>query len=214
MKDAKAKSKPADGIKSTESGGNKGVTAKKAALCLALCLLIIAVSDLFLPTGDCGVYDNVIRLHIIANSDSDEDQKIKLAVKDEIMQSGVFKKSGTSGTMEEAKTNTETAAGYAVGIANSFLEKQNAGYRASCRWGVESYPTREYEGIRLPAGKYLSLRIVLGEGKGQNWWCVLFPQLCESAYQKPSGDKPGNAVFYSKNKKYKFRFKLLEWLFA
>lgn len=153
------------------------------------------------------MYDSVIRLHILANSDSDYDQRLKLLVRDEILAANCFE---DSNSIEDAKAKTEDAAKRAVKAANACLEREGAPYRASYRFGTEVYPTREYENIRLPSGEYLSLRIVLGEGEGANWWCVAFPPLCTSAATE-SFDVKNGEVFDTKKSGYVFRFKLLEW---
>lgn len=180
-------------------------------MCLLLCLVFVAVSDLLLPAGEAAVYESVIRLHILANSDAEDDQTIKLAVRDEILKTGVFE--GAS-TMAEAEEDIKAAAEKAVDTANAYLKNMGVPYTASCVFGRESYPTRVYEGVRLPAGEYLSLRIVLGKGEGKNWWCVLFPPLCTgAATKKLTGDR-SDAIFDRQNKRYIFRFKILEWLFS
>lgn len=189
----------------------KNIGVKQIALCLALCLAVIVTTDLLLPSGEAAVYDNVIRLHILANSDTEADQAVKLAVRDAVLAADVFAEAESKA---EAEQGVEEAATLAVNIANEYLKANGLPYTASYRWGYESYPTREYGGVRLPAGRYLSLRIVLGEGEGQNWWCVLFPPLCNgTATEQINGDRSDD-VFSAGKKRYSFRFKLLEWLFA
>lgn len=188
---------------------------KAVALCLGLCLLTVAVCDILLPGGEREVYDSVIRLHILANSDSDYDQGIKLKVRDAILAAEVF---GTAEDTADAEAMTNAAAEEALAIANAVLKEENAPYSASIAYGTESYPTREYGDISLPAGKYKSLRILLGDADGQNWWCVLFPPLCinsaKSTDLSVSGLGKETKVFEKKNSVYKFRFKLLEWMFS
>lgn len=184
----------------------KKTTVKRLALCLCLCLLTVLFCDLLLPEDEGEIYDSVIRLHVLAASDTEKDQSIKLLVRDAILKADLFE---NAGDVTEAKAKVQKAAEKAVEIANGCLEKEGVAYRASYVWGKESYPTREYEGIRFPAGTYLSLRIVLGEGEGQNWWCVLFPPLCLGAAKQKQYIKNGE-VFDTQSKKYSFRFKLLE----
>lgn len=189
----------------------KKTTLKQIALCLALCLTVITATDLFLPMGEAAVYQNVIRLHVLANSDTEADQTVKLAVRDAILKADVFK---SAKTKKEAEEDIQNAAERAVRTANEYLRAEKLPYTASYQWGYESYPTREYDGVRLPAGRYLSLRIVLGSGGGANWWCVLFPPLCTGAATKSVTDDKSDAVFDTDNKRYRFRFKILEWFFA
>ena len=189
----------------------KNITLKQTALCLALCLLTVVATDLLLPMGEAEVYNSVIRLHILANSDTEADQAVKLAVRDAILKANVFKNADTKA---EAEADMQNAAECAVATANGYLKEKGLPYTASYRWGYEDYPTREYENVRLPAGRYLSLRIVLGEGEGENWWCVLFPPLCTGAASKSVTNGKGDGVFDADSKRYSIRFKLLEWLFA
>lgn len=190
---------------------NNKITLRATALCLALCLAVVCLCDLVLPGGEVKVYENLIRLHILAASDSDYDQALKLKVRDAILAAGVFEAAEDADGAEAMTAEAEQAA---LDIANRVLYEEGAPYGARIEYGLEVYPTREYEGIRLPAGEYRSLRIVLGEGEGQNWWCVLFPPLCLGA----AGDSLTAAgltegqtrVFKTGKTRYRLRFKLLE----
>ena len=185
----------------------KQLSAGRIALCLALCVLTAVFCDLALPMSEGEVYDSVIRLHVLANSSAEEDQQIKYAVRDAILAENCFSEATD---INDAKDGIELAAARAVNAANAYLASKGVPYRAVYKWGREDYPTRVYDGVRLPSGNYLSLRIVLGEGKGENWWCVLFPPMCLGASAGGTDLKDGK-VFETKNKKYTFRFKLLEW---
>ncbi len=185
------------------------MTLKKTLLCLTLSLALIVFCDLCLPQGESEIYDSVIRLHVIASSDSEADQEIKLAVRDAVLDAAVF---GSSEDITAAKASIGDAISAAEAAANDCLAELGADYRASCVFGEESYPTRVYEGKRLPAGTYMSVRIVLGEGEGQNWWCVLFPPFCLGSCDGPLTES-GDGVF-NIGSRYSFRFKLLEWLFG
>ena len=142
------------------------------------CVLFLTAVDILVPRGEKKVFDNVIRLHILADDNSVDAQNIKLAVRDAI------------------------------------LCEQGVMYNASVEWGSESYPTRVYDDFYLPSGEYRSLRVNLGRAEGNNWWCVLFPPLCaktatdEGDFSSSGISKKDSAVF--RNKKYIFRFKLLE----
>lgn len=181
---------------------------KKTALCFALCLALICFCDLVLPRGESEIYDSVIRLHIIANSDSAADQETKLAVRDALLEAQVF---DGSNSMDEAKQSLDGALVKAQAVANAVLAERGEEYGAKCLFGRESYPTRIYEGVKLPAGTYLSVRVVLGEGEGQNWWCVLFPPLCLGAASRPLQSDDGKVFTEDR---YVFRFKLLEFFFS
>lgn len=185
------------------------------ALC-ALCasvLLLFAV-DLAIPAKEAAIYDTVIRLHVLANSDRDGDQAVKLQVRDAILAecSDLFSETVTTA---EALAQMEVAASRMEQIADRVLAEQGFPYRAKAVFGTETYPTREYDGVVFPAGEYRSLRILLGEGDGQNWWCCLFPPLCMSASTAEESldsvglDTSSGKVFTQKT--YRFRLKLLEW---
>ncbi len=115
----------------------------------------------------------IVRLHIVANSDSRLDQDIKLKVRDAVIgaQSEIFvdgiKKELTDG--EKAKL---------VSVANDVLKNNGANYDACVETGNFYFPTKKYENITLPAGNYDAVRIALGDASGQNWWCVMYPPLC------------------------------------
>ena len=120
--------------------------------------------------------DEVVRLHIIANSDSEEDQAVKLKVRDDILK--YMRTWDTVTDKEEAlegiKGNTEE---FEV-IANRILENEDTGYTAVAEVGSFSFPAKQYGSKWYPAGEYDALRVTLGKGQGQNWWCVMFPPLC------------------------------------
>ncbi len=150
--------------------------------------IIIAFLSAVLVVGVCEqvqgeISSGVLRLHIIANSDSEYDQRIKLMVRDEIIknQKNIFPEitKGELTAVQKEKIIT---------IAESVTE--GAGYGATVERGRFYFPTKKYENITLPAGEYDALRIVLGEGKGQNWWCVMYPPLCfvDSAVGKMSDE--------------------------
>lgn len=182
----------------------------KAALCLLLCLTLVTACSLALPQGEAAVYNSVIRLHVLANSNSATDQALKLCVRDAILKAGCF---DADKDISTAAAGISKGAEKAVSAANKVLAEAGVDYRATCCWGREQYPTRVYGQVRLPAGSYLSLRIVLGKGEGENWWCVLFPPLCLGAAGDFVNSKDGQ-VFSTKSKKYSLRFKLLELFFG
>lgn len=182
------------------------------AVCASVFLLFAV--DLAIPAQEAEIYDTVIRLHVLANSNGDEDQAVKLLVRDAILAecSDLFSETKTTA---EALTQIEAAASRMEQIADRVLAEQGFSYRAKAVFGSESYPTREYDGVVFPAGEYRSLRILLGEGDGQNWWCCLFPPLCMSASTAEESldsvglDTSSGKVFTKKT--YRFRLKLLEW---
>lgn len=116
----------------------------------------------------------LIRLHVIANSDSKEDQAIKLQVRDAVLELTAVQ----ANNPEEAEHSLVQLLPEIQQTAEACLRAQGCEDPVAVTLGMEAYPTRIYENFVLPAGNYQSLRIVIGEGKGQNWWCVAFPSIC------------------------------------
>lgn len=142
------------------------------ALCMALC------AGTWAQARQSSISGNLVRLHVVAVSDSEEEQALKLRVRDAVLEylSPVLEEAEDS---EEAKRLIEDSMDGIARAAQSAAE----GRKITVSLGKERYPTRTYEGFSLPAGEYESLRVVLGEGKGHNWWCIVFPPLCLSAAQ-------------------------------
>ena len=152
---------------------------KWTSICLALTLLVSAL--LILPIhGATGVYDSVIRLHVLANSDSDADQALKLKVRDAVLAKTELLLDGVT-TREAARTVLEENLDTLKEVAEDTLVREGAPNTVAVSLGQEDYPRRTYEYATLPAGEYLSLRVMIGAADGQNWWCVLFPPMCLSA---------------------------------
>ena len=122
----------------------------------------------------------VIRLHVIANSDSEADQALKLRVRDRVLvlAEDILRQSGD---MEEARQRLAEALPRLQQTAAEEIAAQGSRYTVSARLEETEFPTREYDGFALPSGEYLALRVVIGEGAGKNWWCVVFPPLCTTA---------------------------------
>ncbi len=123
------------------------------------------------------VTDNLLRLHIVASSDLPRDQALKLKIKDKITQKMGPRISALK-TKEEALDFLRDNAAVIEEIAKQEAMEQDVKYDAKAEVGIFPFPTRSYGHLVLPAGKYEALRIVLGEGQGANWWCVMFPPLC------------------------------------
>ena len=143
-----------------------------------ICTYIVALAMTVVIQGysdkvNSELQNNVIRLHILANSDSKSDQRIKLKVRDAILNEVSLKD-------KDFLQKSET-------VANSVLSNYN--YKAIAKYGEFYFPTKKYKNVTLPCGKYNSVRIVLGEGEGQNWWCVLYPPMCLSEGEVVLSDK-------------------------
>ena len=127
--------------------------------------------------GEEQIYDKVVRLHVLANSDSEEDQAVKLAVRDAVLEVTVPLLQDCK-TKEEAIALLEQNRPLLIMAAESVLQKEGFNHTVTIEMGLEEYPTRTYDSLCFPAGEYVSMRISIGEGEGQNWWCCLFPPLC------------------------------------
>lgn len=155
---------------------------------------------------------NVLRLHIIANSDSVEDQDLKLAVRDEILKNSVdiFKECDNLETaLNTANLKTEEL----KDIANEVIKANGFDYGSTVSVGDSYFNTREYDDFTLPAGTYKSLTVKLGNAQGKNWWCVVFPCVCvPSASEASLSDTvPDSAVETAENaSKYTVKFKTVE----
>ncbi len=126
---------------------------------------------------DMEIYDKTLRLHIPANSDSAEDQGLKLKVRDAVIE--VMREPLSDCKTKEAATEVARRMMPVIkATADKVIAENGKSYKAEVTVTEEYYPKKEYEGITLPAGTYTSLKIELGEAEGKNWWCVLFPQVC------------------------------------
>ena len=147
--------------------------AALCALCVSLCV------GTWAQGRQRDISSSLVRLHVIAASDETAEQELKLRVRDNVLEylTPVLDKAESpeeaqriiNGELTSIKAAAEACAG---------------GRSVSVTLGQEYYPTREYEGFTLPAGQYQSLRVILGEGRGHNWWCVVFPPLCVSAAEQ------------------------------
>lgn len=189
---------------------------KRSVFLPGLMILFAAVLIAALPTeAEGAIYEDTIRLHILANSDSDEDQAIKLALRDEILI-----RFGSELSESEMKSDAEQKISEKLSeieaFANEYLEKNSIGYGAKAELSTEWYDTREYTSLTLPKGYYTSLRIILGNGDGKNWWCVMFPPLCLDAACVDAPADDGIKQYSDEEFKliskdgYKVKFKILE----
>ena len=180
----------------------------------ALCLVALN----FLPVhGEEAIYNSVIRLHVIAASDSDSDQALKLKVRDAVL-SGLSTLSEGCSSKSEAEEKLASQLDEIRAVALETLAAEGCDCHVSVSLGKEKYPQKSYDGVCFPAGEYTSLRIVIGEGEGKNWWCVLFPQLClagaknaEAAFVEVGLTPEQYRVITETDvPKYKLRFKIID----
>lgn len=190
---------------------------KKAIIIGLLFLLGVTVwAGLDLASDASAIYDGTIRLHVLAASDSKEDQALKLKVRDALL-----------GEVASLTANAkDKAEGQAIltahlqrleTIAEETLAQKGCNDSVEVVLTTEYYPTREYEGLRLPAGEYTSLQVRIGAAEGKNWWCVLFPPVCTSSAK---AEKAMTETGFTKNQirllteeedpQYTVRFRIVE----
>ena len=163
--------------------------------------------------------ENLVRLHVVANSDSQEDQDLKLQVRDAIVAqlNGVMEELDSA---QEAKEFLAEHLGELEDTANRVLQQAGSHLKAQVSLALEEFPTRVYDTFQLPAGLYEALRVTIGEGAGHNWWCVVFPTLCVPASSEgfqetaeASGLSSQLAGTLTREEgEYEIRFQFLDWL--
>lgn len=189
----------------------KGLTIF-TSLVLAVCILCS-----FMPLADeAEIYDNTVRLHVIANSDSEHDQAVKLSVRDAVLEEITNITQGCVSVEEAEAAITENIAAICE-IAQNTLANLGENKAVSVTLSQEYYPTRDYEDFSLPAGTYSSLRVMIGEAEGKNWWCVLYPELCtntaktgETLVKTGFSKEQIDILTGGEEPKYRLKFKILE----
>ncbi len=187
---------------------------KKIKISLSVGIIVAVIFSIcsFAKTSE-DIRSDVLRLHVIANSDSSVDQNLKLRLRDFILHQGkdIFDGSVNVANavekLEPRLTELEEA-------SKAFVKRNGFDYDVKITLSDEYFTTRTYESVTLPAGKYLALRVVIGSGQGHNWWCVMFPPMCVPAVDEK--DEIEN-VFTDKElklveskPKYEPRFKIIE----
>lgn len=148
------------------------------ASALTIAISVVSLSYIFSTESSSDTYkDKLIRLHVLANSDSPEDQDLKLKVRDEII-ANMNDKLGNSKSIDETREIVKNNIDEIKEIALKEIESNQKDYQVAVSLDDQNFPTKSYGGFTLPAGEYEALKVVIGEGKGQNWWCVMFPPLC------------------------------------
>ena len=148
---------------------------KKLKIGRIFVILISAIS--YVDAVSNNIADSVFRLHFIANSDSKEDQELKLKVRDELLSyMNIISKDSTS--KQEAMQIVNEHKEEFTQIAKKVIKENGYNYTVNVQIGKADFPTKYYGDITLPAGTYDALKVQIGEAKGQNWWCVMFPPLC------------------------------------
>lgn len=185
---------------------------------LAAMVLAAFLSSFTAFAGQCrDIRESTLRLHILANSDSDFDQKVKLQVRDDILNAtaGLFEQSATRARLEQ---EVERELPYIEAEAERTLSRLGVEAPVKAELTTMFFDTRRYGEVVMPAGRYRAVRVTIGEGKGKNWWCVLFPPLClpaarpedfsedaSQADQRLLREEPGQP-------RYKMRLAVVEWV--
>lgn len=182
------------------------------AICMGLVMSIL-MSFAGFDASCLELKENLLRLHIVANSDSDNDQALKLKVRDKLLEVGDTAFKDTENLIL-AKEVAEEMIPVFSNAASEVIKQEGYDYSVAVSLGKAYFDTRVYENFTLPAGEYDALKVVIGEGKGKNWWCVIFPSVClPSATNKELHSVISNSTEnITKNApKYKIKFKVVEW---
>lgn len=204
--------------------------SKKCKLTALVCLFVVTGILMFLyhravrwQRVQQGISKEVLRLHVIANSDSEEDQELKMKVKDTV----VAYLRGTmsdAGSVEEARAQIEKHLPEIEAIAKEKMQSEGYDYEAEAELGESYFPIKEYGDLTFPAGNYEALRVNLGKSAGKNWWCVMYPSLCfvDSTYQivpETSKEKLKNNLTEEEynslldgGDEVHFSFRIIEWI--
>ena len=193
--------------------------SKKLIITIAafLALFLVAIASYFRgPQGEAvQAYnpENLIRFHVLANSDSPADQALKRKVRDRIVQemSPIFSEAGD---IKEAREVAQEYLGEMEKLAAQVIKEEGEEYPVSARLGNYPFPTKSYGQLTLPAGEYEAVRVVIGQGAGANWWCVLFPPLCFVSLSESIATAAPEAIPTStvrnQRPKVEIRFKIVE----
>ena len=182
-------------------------------LCAAALVAAVLTTAAILQHQQIALSQKMIRLHVVANSDTAEDQALKLKVRDAILE--VTQTIPDREQLPQALEQLQQA-------AQCCLLENGCKDAVSVTLGKERFPTRMYDNFALPAGVYTALRVTIGEGKGHNWWCVAFPSICFRATADDLEEAAVSAGFTrqevmfitQEREEYELKFKLVEWIEA
>ena len=197
---------------------NRVTKARGIELGLLLLLAAVLAFCTSLEKQQQGISARLIRLHVVANSDSQQDQDIKGQVRDTVLREAemilepAMDRDDAKALLREHLDTLEAA-------ANETLQSLGSEDRAAVTLERELFGTREYDGFSLPGGYYDALRVNIGNGDGKNWWCVVYPQICSAAVSEQHTvavmgglSEEQVAVLEGDTPEYRFKFKLLELL--
>ena len=177
-----------------------------SAVLIILCVTLVAA---VIPTdAEAAIYEDTVRLHIRARSDSETDQAVKLTIRDKILEKYAY--TPTPCSKNEAEAMIYARLSEIEDDVNFWLEELGCEYGCEVRLTEEWFETRDYGEYSLPAGMYSSLIIELGGGEGQNWWCVMYPPMCHEVAIGKSVAYTGEETRLIYGGRYAVKFKLLE----
>lgn len=185
---------------------NKQLYIWELAALVALCATLL--SGVWAEGRQASVAGSLVRLHVLAVSDAPEEQAVKLRVRDAVLSVLAPKLEGIQSADEAGAVLTDSLA-----LIRAAAEQAAGGRPVRVSLGEERYPTRDYTGFSLPAGRYRSLRVVLGEGKGHNWWCVVFPPVCLAAAEEEAMQpvmNPDDYALITRKEGWEIRFRIVE----
>ncbi len=185
---------------------------KNGILQFATTLFLLTFIIAAFPTEEeYKIYEDTLRLHILANSDSRRDQDLKIGARDLILDKLGAELSETD-TINSALDITDSLLSEVDRLLEDYLADAGEDYGATVTLSKEWYETRDYGEFTLPRGYYSSLVITLGEGDGQNWWCILFPPMCRDLASESSDDhqQSGGNLYDIGGEKYSIKFKTME----
>lgn len=187
------------------------------AISVFLALILVALVSYFRgPQGEAvQAYnaENLIRFHVLANSDSAADQALKRKVRDRIVQV-MSPKLSKAADIKEARKIAQENLGDMEKLAAQVIKEEGGEYPVSAGLGKFPFPSKSYGQLTLPAGEYEAVRVVIGQGAGANWWCVLFPPLCFVSISESVATATPEAIPAStaqnQKPKIEIRFKLVD----
>lgn len=182
---------------------------------VALFFAFLVCTALWAEATQAQLAEKVIRLHVLANSDTEADQTLKLQVRDKVLAQTDQLLAGQENAAQAAAVLRENLEPLAQTAAQE-IAAQGYDYPVTVSLEETWFPTRQYEDVALPAGNYQALRVVIGAGEGHNWWCVVFPSLClpavsERAVQTAGLTHQDYALICEDSQPYTIRFKTVEW---
>ena len=188
----------------------------EAALFLAFGLTLTA--GVWASASESALAEQVLRLHVVANSDSDRDQALKILVRDAVLARAGELLDGVS-DRQSAELALSPHLNDLVRSAEKVLEAEGCGDTVTVSLADQWCPTKEYDSFSLPAGQYRALRVTIGEGQGRNWWCVVFPPLClgsvtEESVEAVAGEALTDgqvALITGQDGGYVLKFRFIEW---